>query len=97
MEAAQAFGEGIVFQFIDTVRAGNFGRTTEAGIYIPPSHTEAVDQTHEANVISVGSKVRYVKPGDQVIIDNLKWTEMFKVDGDQYWKTDESHIFAIRT
>ena len=95
MDSVKAFGEGIVFQFIDSVRAGVFGRTTEAGIYIPPSHTESTE-THEAIVVSVGERARHVTPGDQIIIENLQWTEEFKIGSKSYWKTDEAKVLAIR-
>lgn len=46
-------------------------------------------------VTSTGHKVREIKSGDRVLIEPLKWTIGIDVDGNTYWRTDESCILAV--
>lgn len=94
-EQLQAFGNGIIFKFQDELLGGMFAQTTESGIYIPPSHQDTTQSTRISTVVAVGPRVKNVTVGDNVLIEPLKWTEHFVIDGQKFWKTDEDQVLAI--
>ena len=45
--------------------------------------------------MSVGPDAVDVQEGDRVLIEALKWSQGIELDGNTYWRTDESQVLAI--
>lgn len=87
----------IIFRFLDTVNSkGEFEKAaTESGIILKGSVDDSASSPRWAVVTDVGPDSK-VKPGDQILIPNLRWTNGFQLDGVFHWKTDDTQIAAVR-
>lgn len=88
----------IIFKFVDRVNAkGEFEKeATEAGILLQSSFDDSAKDPRWVNVVAVGPECTTVKPGEQVLLPNLKWTSRFTVDGEKMWRSDETQAVAVR-
>ena len=83
----------IVFQFLDATGGakGKFtDRKTDSGIIIP-----TLDSAQKESRWGVATHVgpdSEVKVGEYIYIEALMWSFGFEVDGEKYWKTDDSKI-----
>lgn len=90
----------ILFEFADYVtKDGTFRETSQGGLIIAQTKLSATQESSKyarvVNVVSVGPNCTVVKPGMTVIVDTLKWTPQFEVNGKSMWKTTEEHIIGI--
>lgn len=89
----------ILFQFTDHVTSlGFFREKTAGGIILAQSQlTAAQNSSHHKTAIvkSVGPKCVDIKEGMLVIIEALKWTPQFEVEGNTLWKTTEEYVMAV--
>jgi co-chaperonin GroES (HSP10) len=93
----RAIKNHIIFQFIDEVDSkGQFVETTKWGFVIPGQFDNSAKSPRWGIVKEVGPEVKHVKVGQQVLINALKWTAGFKLDGVRNWRTDESQVAAVR-
>lgn len=89
----------ILFQFEDGTTnhmgARQFENSTEWGFQI----VRTDDSTQSARWVIIthtGPECEeYLKPGMRVLIDPLMWSEGFKVDGQEYWRTDDRRIALV--
>lgn len=95
--AIKAFSNAVIFQFEDETKNGYFEQKQESGIYVPPSHDDSAGQRARwATVSAVGEDViDDIAVGGRILVEALKWTEKFTVDGQSYWKTDQSCVLAV--
>ncbi len=99
MATPRAILNGILFQFEEKTVASKqstFKEKTEWGFELGASFDETSKKARWVIITSVGPDVREnLKPGMRVLVDALKWTTGFKVDGVTYWKTDEEHVLLL--
>lgn len=88
----------IIFTFVDRVNSkGEFEQdSTPAGILLNASFDDSAKSPRWVNVVAVGSKCTAIKPGDQVLLPNLRWTSHIKFDDKKLWRSDESQAVAVR-
>lgn len=87
----------IIFKFVDKVNAkGQFEKErTESGIILQSSFDDSAKDPRWVNIVAVGPDCT-LKPGQQALLPNLRWTQGFKHEGEMMWKTDESQVAAFR-
>ena len=99
MVALRALRNGIIFQFeeVTTSNRGQFQETTKSGIYLAPSFDESAKKARWGIVFFVGNEIidKSIVPGARIFIEALKWTKRFKVDDENFWKTDEDNVLAV--
>jgi len=89
----------ILFEFQDFVSTnGYFREQSRGGILIAQSQLTALQSSGDvriATVVAVGPECTVVKEGMRVMIEPLKWTPQFEVNGKTLWKTDEEFIIGV--
>lgn len=84
----------ILVQFIEDISDGTFTNKTDWGLQI----RNKVADPHNARwakVYSAGPEVPdRIVAGQYVLIEQLGWTESFKIDEDKYWMTGYEKILA---
>jgi hypothetical protein len=89
--------DSVLFVFKEEVNSGMFVENSESGIYLGKSMDASSSEARWAVVAAIAPEVKSVKPGDKVLIAALRWTEGFKIDNNQLWKTVEKEILAVDT
>ena len=95
MTTVNPLRDTIIFQFIDETSGlqRSFTEKTASGIIIQQAASlQKVARWGE--VVAVGPDSG-VNPGEFVLIEGLQWTPRTEIDGDPYWKTDDSRILAV--
>lgn len=87
----------VIFKFHDTVNSkGEFEKAaTASGIILKGSVDDSASSPRWATVTDVGPACT-IKPGQHILIPNLRWTNGFQLDGVFHWKTDETQLAAVR-
>lgn len=85
----------IIFQFIDETSGIQRGFTdvTKSGIVIAQAPSQQ-KVARWGKVVAVGPESG-VLPGQFVLIEALQWTTRTEIDGDNFWKTEDSRILAV--
>lgn len=91
MSQIRALTDSVIFSFAQTTRAGYFRSETEWGFKFA-ADDHATDKPRWGLVEFVGPDVKYVQPGDYILIEPLKWTLSVDFKDKQYWRTLESFI-----
>lgn len=88
----------IVFEFIDRVNAkGEFEKEkSESGLVLTSSFDDSAKEPRWINVVAVGPDCTSIRPGQQALLPNLRWTSGFKFGGVRMWKSDETQVVALR-
>lgn len=88
---------GIIFKFLDAVNSrGEFEKSsTAAGIILKSSVDDSAKDPRWVEIVAVGPDCT-VKPGQQLLLPNLRWTSGFKHNGQRMWKTDQVQAAAVR-
>lgn len=90
-------GKSIIFVFEGVDMTGNkFQETTKSGILIVDTYDHTIKEPRWGTVVSVGKDVEDVEPGQVILIEPLRWTEGFDVDGIHAWMTTEKDVIGIR-
>lgn len=95
----KAIKNHVVFQFVDAIdSAGQFIRTSETGIWLGGHYDDSAKAHRWGKVVSVGPKCsdELRTPGCEVLIENLRWTERAILEGQSYWRTDETQVLGYR-
>ncbi len=73
-----------------------FKEVTDWGFTIV-SPKESASQPRWGVVVAVGPDVdtNDIAVGRRILIENLKWTEGVKVDGEEYWKTNSDVVLGV--
>ena len=88
--------DSILFVFDDEISGGGFNNKTASGIVYKSIATD-MDTCRWATVLAVGKDVKEIVPKDNILIENLKWTEGCKMpDGSKVWRTDEKSVMCVR-
>jgi co-chaperonin GroES (HSP10) len=94
----RALHNQILFQFVDRVNTiGQFEeQKTEGGILILGDHDKSAKISRWATIVSLGpdcsDELRV--PGCKILIENLRWTNGVKYEGQMIWKTDETQLLG---
>lgn len=98
MAKLQALRNNIMFKFLDetTGSQGKFtDQKTPSGIVIP-----TLDSSQKlprwGQVISAGP-LSAAKEGEYILIEALMWTNGVVLDGEKYWKTEDSKVLLATT
>lgn len=88
--------DSIIFVFDDEVIGSEFNNVSPGGI-IYKSYIMDASTSRWATVLSIGPKVTEVAVGDNILIENLQWTEGCKMpDGNKVWRTTEEKVMCVR-
>lgn len=87
----------VIFQFSERVTNGKFINERESGLVDDLGHDYLMygGISRKAVAIAIGAAVSGVKVGDEFIVENLKWTPEFVVNGESYWMTTDKHVLGI--
>lgn len=100
MTTLHALHNHILFQFVDRVTtAGTFEESqTQGGIIMLSDNDKSAKTSRWAKIISLGPKCSkvFTQPNCEILIENLRWTEGAKFNGETIWRTDENQILAYR-
>ncbi len=86
--------EGIAFTFLDEYSNG-FNNVSDGGI-IFKSYEHDTATSRWAKVLAIGPEVKYVKVGDIIYIENLRWTEGYLIEDQRVWFTIEREVMLVR-
>lgn len=89
----ETVGNYVIFQFVEKSVQGRFVNS-HSTLLISSEDTYQTNLPRWARATHVGDECTCVKPGDYILIEGGKWTTGFEVDGQRYWKTDESVILV---
>jgi len=92
--------KSFVFQFNDAVTSkGEFDNgTTAGGIILQSSFDDSAKQARWVTIVAAGDEcdATVFKPGAQVLLPALRWTEASKLEGQKIWKSDETQVVAYK-
>lgn len=95
---ASAIKNHVVFKFNDKVdHDGKFIEHHDTIHIISGDFNQSAQRPRWATVIAAGPEADadVSTPGSQILIENLKWTMGFKIDGEMFWRTDDTQILAV--
>lgn len=96
--SAHAIKNHIVFKFNDKVdHDGKFIQSHDTFHIVSGDFEKSAQSPRWATVVTAGPTTDsdVCQPGTQILIENLKWTMGFKVDGVMLWRTDDTHVLAV--
>ncbi len=85
--------DSIVFTFVQVSREGFFRNETNWGFKISGADIDA-GKERWGLVSEVGPDVKYVKPGQYILIEPLKWTTGIEIENQTLWRTKEEFVVA---
>lgn len=86
----------IVFQFVEDTTAQRFNRKTNTGVIVVERQEKQLEESRWGKVLSIGPKVSGIEEGDFILIQNLRWTNMFQLEnGTPYWVTSADDVLAL--
>lgn len=96
----EAIHNHIVFEFLDKVtNKGEFERSdSHGGITLLQSADDSAGQPRWAKILSLGPTCDPLlqTPGCEILITNLMWTAGVPFDGRKVWRTEDTHVLAVR-
>ena len=84
----------IAFQFVEDTKKGKFNLTGAGGIIVVESASEQVKNSRWIRIENIGPDVEDYSVGDIVLVENLRWTNMYRYGGEEYWNTADTEILA---
>lgn len=95
----RAIKNSIIFRFLDKVNSkGEFEKgTTNSGLYVRATVDDSAKAPRWVTVLGAGPECKWIKDGCQVLLPALRWTAASRLDGESYWKSDETQVAAMRT
>lgn len=93
MTKLEALADSVIFSFVQTTRAGFFRAETDWGFKLAQDDYES-SKPRWGRVDEVGPDVKFVKTGDYILIEPLKWTFSVEFQDREYWRTIEPNILA---
>ena len=86
--------KGIIFKFLQDIEGGTFNNTTEWGLEVR-NRNEDIKTPRWGIVECVGSEVpTRIKKGSYILIEQLMWTEGFKINEVKHWSTSFEKVIA---
>lgn len=95
----KALHNHVIFQFIDKLSTKGFKHFAEKTDWGFEFEDKSISLEHcrWVKVVSVGEDVpEDIKPGMEVLVDKLKWTNAVKINGEDYWRTDSDHVLMVK-
>lgn len=99
MSKIKALVNGFVFKFNDEVNnKGEFNKSpTQSGIILKASSDDSAKQPRWVTITSRGTTCAdYIQPGVEVLLPALRWTASAEVDGEKFWKSDDTQVVAYK-
>lgn len=89
--------DNIIFQFVDQVRDGKFLETRSDGLVADMGNDYYRYGALSRCIIvkSVGDGVSGVEIGKEYVVENLKWTKSFVLNGENCWMTRTPFILGM--
>lgn len=94
MKELKVIEDGILFTFVEDIAGGTFDNKTNWGFTVKQK-LEDVKKPRWAKALTIGPKVRDVKEGQYILIENLQWTTALTYNDSRFWKTNESRVMAV--
>lgn len=96
MMKLEPIGSNLIFQFTDSVVDGKFISNRSSGIVqdLGNRFLEYGALCRRIRVHHIGPQCKNVSIGNEYVVENLKWTKSFIVDGQEYWMTREQHLLS---
>lgn len=103
MATIKAIRNHVIFQFEDAIKkktncgkeTRQFEEVTDWGFEIS-NYDDGAKNPRWGIVVSIGHEVTSdIEVGSKILVEALQWTEAMEVDGQSYWRTDDSHLMAI--
>ncbi len=92
----EPINNGILFVFIQSVSKNSFDESTDWGFKIKSNQKTTTQSGRWGKVLAVGPTVESdIQKGTYIFIEPLMWTQGFKFDGVNVWKTDSSKVMAV--
>lgn len=86
--------KGIIFSFLQDVESGTFNNTTTWGLEMR-NKQEDIKTPRWGRVERIGSEVpSHVQVGTYILVEQLMWTESFKVNEVKKWNTSFEKVLA---
>jgi co-chaperonin GroES (HSP10) len=86
--------DSIIFQFEDETEGLGFNNISAGGI-IFKSYDHDASSDRYAKVLYIGDDCQFVKVGDRILVERLRWTEGLNYEGQRYWRTTEKDVMFI--
>mgnify|MGYP003544301939 FL=1 len=95
MRVLKPLNDVIIFQFIDEIMGQKraFNDVTSTGIVVVGAASNQRN-ARWGKVVAAGPKSGTI-PGNFILIDGLKWTVDFVIDGEKHWKTEDNYVLAV--
>lgn len=86
----------IVFRFIEDTTQGKFNQQSSGGILVVDRAEKQLDYARWGRVLAIGpdAKVDF-NVGDVILIQNLRWTNMFSFEDREFWITTDKDVLAV--
>ena len=92
----EAINNQIVFRFIEDTTQGRFNQKTGLGVIVVDRAEKQLDHARWGRVLDIGPEAKCdFEVGDIVLIQNLRWTNMFSFEDREYWVTTDKEILAV--
>lgn len=92
----EPIGSNIIFEFTDTVVDGKFVGERSNGLIqdFGTRYLEYGALCRRIRVKHVGPDCKSATIDNEYVVENLKWTKSFIVNGHEYWMTREQHLLS---
>ena len=103
MAPIRAIRNHIIFQFEDAIvkksdhgnSRSQFSETTDWGFEVS-NYDEGAKSPRCGIVVSIGGEVTPdIQVGSRILVEALQWTEAIEIEGESFWRTDDSHVMAL--
>lgn len=92
---ARVLENNLLFVFNDKTNSKGFDNVSAGGIVFS-SYEHDINAPRWGTVKLIGPECEFIKVGDVILIENLRWTDGFEIDGVKLWSTKETEVMCIR-
>jgi co-chaperonin GroES (HSP10) len=86
----------IVFRFIEDTTQGKFNQQSSGGILVVVKADKQLEDARWVRVLAIGPEADVdFGVGDVVLIQNLRWTNMFSFEDREFWITTDNEVLAV--
>lgn len=86
----------IVFEFLEDTTQGKFNEKTSGGVLVVEQADKQVHHCRWGRVLAKGPMVSDgIQLDDIILIENLRWTNVFRITDKDYWVTNEIAVLAM--
>lgn len=92
----EAVKDQLIFEFLEDTTQGKFNEKTSGGVLVVEQADKQLHHCRWGRVLDTGPKVsNSINVGDIILIENLRWTNKFVINDNEYWMTTEDSIVAL--